>query len=28
MYIPMIRIYHIITNENPYNQDIIEKWDR
>jgi hypothetical protein len=25
MYIPMIRIYHIITNENPYNQDIIEK---
>jgi hypothetical protein len=25
MYIPMSRIYHIVTNENPHNKDIIEK---
>ena len=24
-YIPMERIYHIVTNENPYNKFVIEK---
>jgi len=25
LYIPMSSIFHIVTNENPYNKDIIEK---
>jgi len=25
LYIPMERIYHIVTNENPYNKFVIEK---